>query len=162
MRSKAARRGCRHYARTFLHHRIDPKETLIIDPKDGDIDVSLIPRMVILISVLPSRYSVQMGRVPRGRRGVVLLFPGSLWFWCDTCRTWEWEPINWWLTSAIMLVWLRRAGRNRQGLVVVIVGTCILLAHASCLTGSDECAMTHRKHNMNRNHCGNLLSHQRD
>jgi hypothetical protein len=38
-RSMASRRGCRHYAATYLHGGIDPNETLIIDPKDGDIDV---------------------------------------------------------------------------------------------------------------------------
>ena len=39
MRSKASRRGCRHYAATYLHRHMDPRETLIIDPKDGDLDI---------------------------------------------------------------------------------------------------------------------------
>ena len=54
MQSTAARKGCRHYAPTYLHGEIDPNETLIIDPKDGDIDF---------------RVSVQIRRPPaKGRK----------------------------------------------------------------------------------------------
>ena len=37
--SNSAKRGCRHYAPGYLHNKIDPNETLIIDPKDGDINI---------------------------------------------------------------------------------------------------------------------------
>jgi hypothetical protein len=151
MRSKAARRGCRHYARTFLHHRIDPKETLIIDPKDGDIDIS------VAIQVQCPDGKGSEGKKGRGvalsRESVVSVrYLPYLGVGADKLVA---DIRN----HASMVM---KGRKNLQGLVVVIVGTCILLACASCLTGSDKCAMTRRKHNMNRNHCGNLLSHQRD
>ncbi|KAI2508620.1 hypothetical protein MHU86_5803 [Fragilaria crotonensis] len=38
--SNSARRGCRHYARGFLHKNIDPKTTYVIDPtKCAEIDL---------------------------------------------------------------------------------------------------------------------------
>ncbi|KAI2496633.1 hypothetical protein MHU86_17892 [Fragilaria crotonensis] len=51
MSSKSARRGCRHYAHGYLHRKIDPNETLIIDPEDGDIDI----RVAIQIRRPPSK-----------------------------------------------------------------------------------------------------------
>lgn len=39
MGSNSSKRGCRHYASGYLHNNIDPNETLIIDPRDGDIDI---------------------------------------------------------------------------------------------------------------------------
>jgi hypothetical protein len=38
-RSNSAKRGCWHYAPGYLHNKIDLNETLIIDPKDGDINI---------------------------------------------------------------------------------------------------------------------------
>ena len=40
-KSKSTRRGCRHYAQSHLHCVIDPTTTLVIDPKDGDMDIRL-------------------------------------------------------------------------------------------------------------------------
>ena len=80
---------------------------------------------------------------------------------CGTCRTWASEPINWWLTSVIMPVRLQRERSSRQGLVVVIVGTCILLACASCLTGSGGSAIRRRVPKTNRNRCANVVASAR-
>ena len=37
--SRSSKRGCRHYAKAHLHYRIDPKKTLVIDSRDGDMDL---------------------------------------------------------------------------------------------------------------------------
>ena len=37
--AKSSRVGCRHYVPGFLHRVIDPDETLVIDPKEGDVDI---------------------------------------------------------------------------------------------------------------------------
>ena len=45
--SNSARRGCRHYARGFLHKNIDPKTTYVIDPTKGaemDLHVDVLIR----------------------------------------------------------------------------------------------------------------------
>lgn len=39
--SPSSRRGCRHYAQSHLHRHIDPIKTLVIDPKDGDVDLRI-------------------------------------------------------------------------------------------------------------------------
>ncbi|KAI2493370.1 hypothetical protein MHU86_21152 [Fragilaria crotonensis] len=39
--SPSSRRGCRHYAQSHLHRRIDPMKTLVIDPKEGDVDLRI-------------------------------------------------------------------------------------------------------------------------
>jgi len=40
VRSASARRGCRHYVKSFLHRSIDPKSVLIIDAeREGDVDL---------------------------------------------------------------------------------------------------------------------------
>ena len=61
MSSKSARRGCRHYAHGYLHRKIDPNETLIINPKDGDIDI----RVAIQIRRPPSKADAQDPTKPR-------------------------------------------------------------------------------------------------
>ena len=38
-RSTSAKRGCRWYAKNHLHRNIDPTKTLVIDAKDGDMDI---------------------------------------------------------------------------------------------------------------------------
>jgi hypothetical protein len=45
--------GCRHYCSGFLHKKIDPKRTLVINPDDGDVDI---------------RISLQILRPPSKRR----------------------------------------------------------------------------------------------
>ncbi|KAI2491740.1 hypothetical protein MHU86_22817 [Fragilaria crotonensis] len=37
--SPSAKRGCRHYVSGFLHRVIGQRESLVIDPSDGDVDV---------------------------------------------------------------------------------------------------------------------------
>jgi hypothetical protein len=37
--AKSSRVGCRHYVPGFLHRVIDPDETMVIDPKEGDVDI---------------------------------------------------------------------------------------------------------------------------
>ena len=39
--SRSSKRGCRHYAQSHLHFRIDPEKTLVIDSKDQDWDLRI-------------------------------------------------------------------------------------------------------------------------
>ncbi|KAI2500697.1 hypothetical protein MHU86_13780 [Fragilaria crotonensis] len=61
--SPSAKRGCRHYVSGFLHRVISIRESLVIDPSDGDVDVC--------VSVQVNHPGSQTGKMSVSRDSVI-------------------------------------------------------------------------------------------